>query len=362
MPHHSPHPPHSPRPPRPYTFDLLVVGDINPDVVVGPLDAPLAFGQREQLVGNGQLTLGGSAAIMACGAARLGLKVAFAGRVGDDEAGRFVVAALAARGVDTGAVRIDPGLSTPLTVVLTRGDGDRAILTAPGTLAATRADDVPDALLGDCRHVHAASYFLMPQLARALPELFRTARERGATTSLDTNDDPAGTWDADGSLGLGALLAVTDILLPNAQEARALAGLPETASLDAVAGELAARGPLVVVKDGADGALAHNGRSTIRTSGIPARPLDTVGAGDSFDAGYVAAVLAGRSPADALELAAVCGALSTRAYGGTPAQPTWDEALAAREASEALPAPDAPAAPSTPPGATRAGQRNGATL
>ncbi|MFD6331903.1 carbohydrate kinase family protein [Streptomyces niveus] len=349
MPHNPPNSHHSP---DPRAFDLLVVGDVNPDIVVGPLDAPLAFGQREQLVDSGLLTLGGSAAIMACGAARLGLKVAFAGRVGDDEAGRFVVAALAARGVDTGAVRIDPALATPLTVVVTRGDGDRTILTAPGTLAATRADDVPDALLGDCRHVHAASYFLMPHLARALSGLFRTAHDRGATTSLDTNDDPAGTWDKDGSQGLGALLAVTDILLPNAREARALAGLPEDTPLDTVAGRLAARGPLVVVKDGADGALAHNGCSAVRTPGIPARPLDTVGAGDSFDAGFVAAVLAGRSTADALELAAVCGALSTRAHGGTPAQPTWDEA---HEAHQTHGAPAADAARTTT-------HRNGATL
>ncbi|MFE6887114.1 carbohydrate kinase family protein [Streptomyces sp. NPDC057694] len=308
------------------TFDLLVVGDANPDVVLGPLDAPLAFGQREQLVDTGLLTLGGSAAIMACGAARLGLKVAFAGRVGDDEAGRFVTAALTARGVDTGALRVDPDLSTPLTVVVTRGDGDRAILTASGTLSATGPDDVPTQLLGDCRHVHAASYFLLPRLAGALPALFRTAHEHGATTSLDTNDDPAGKWDTGDPDGFAAVLAATDVLLPNAREARALAGLPEDAPLDEAARLLALRGPLVAVKDGADGALAHDGRTVLRTRGIPARPLDTVGAGDSFDAGFVAAVLAGRATTGALELASACGALSTRAFGGTPAQATWDEA------------------------------------
>ncbi|WP_428950532.1 carbohydrate kinase family protein [Streptomyces sp. cg35] len=319
----------SPVPHTSSTYDLLVIGDANPDIVLGPLDAPLAFGQREQLVDTGLLTLGGSAAIMACGAARLGLKVAFAGRVGDDEAGRFVTAALATRGVDTSAVRVDPALSTPLTVVVTRGGGDRTILTSPGTLAATSADDVPEALLGDSRHVHAASYFLLPKLAEALPALFRTARERGATTSLDTNDDPAGKWDTGDPDGFGSVLAVTDFLLPNAREARALAGLPEDAPLDAAARQLALRGPLVAVKDGADGALVHDGRTALRTRGIQAEPLDTVGAGDSFDAGFVAAVLAGHSAADALELASVCGALSTRAYGGTPAQPTWAEADAA---------------------------------
>jgi sugar/nucleoside kinase (ribokinase family) len=303
-------------------FDLLVVGDANPDVVLGPLPGPLAFGQREQLVPTGLLTLGGSAAIMACGAARLGLKVAFAGRIGDDDTGVYVRTALESRGVDTRALRTDPGLATPLTAVLNRG-ADRAILTAPGTLAATTGDDVPEALLADCRHVHAASYFLMPALARALPALFAAARAHGATTSLDTNDDPAGKWDP---AGLAAVLPVTDVLLPNAQEARALSGAGTPAE---AAARLAAQGPLVVVKDGAAGALAHDGRDLLRTPAVPVVPLDTVGAGDSFDAGMVAALLAGLPPADALALAAACGALSTRAHGGTPAQPTWDEALAA---------------------------------
>ncbi|MYS19500.1 Sugar or nucleoside kinase, ribokinase family [Streptomyces sp. DvalAA-14] len=308
----------------PHDFDLLVIGDANPDVVLGPIDAPLAFGQHEQLVDTALLTLGGSAAIMACGAARLGLRTAFAGRVGDDEAGRFVRAALDARGVDTAALRLDPELPTPLTTVLNRRD-DRAILTAAGTLSATCADDVPAELLTGCRHVHAASYFLMPKLAEALPGLFAAARAAGATTSLDTNDDPSGRWAPP---GFDALLAVTDILLPNAAEAAALAG-PEAAAPQQAAAELAGRGPLVVVKNGAEGALAHDGRTLTRTGGTPAEPLDTVGAGDSFDAGFVTALLAGLPLAQALDLAAACGALSTRALGGTPAQPTWTEALAA---------------------------------
>ncbi|MEV4970676.1 carbohydrate kinase family protein [Streptomyces scopuliridis] len=319
----------------PHTFDLLVIGDANPDIVLGPLDAPLAFGQREQLVDTGLLTLGGSAAIMACGAARLGLKVAFAGRVGNDDAGRFVRTALTARGVNTDALRVDPVLPTPLTVVVTRGDGDRTILTSPGTLAATGPDDVPEALLTSSRHVHAASYFLLPRLADALPELLATARAHGATTSLDTNDDPSGEW-APGRID--ATLAVTGFLLPNAQEALALASAASldaagssatTGSLEAAAGALAALGPRVVVKNGADGALVHDGRTLLRAPSIPARPLDTVGAGDSFDAGFIAAFLRGLSTAEALAFAAACGALSTRAHGGTAAQPTWNEARTA---------------------------------
>jgi sugar/nucleoside kinase (ribokinase family) len=177
--------------------------------------------------------------------------------------------------------------------------------------------------------VHAASYFLMPGLAAALPRLFAAARRHGATTSLDTNDDPADAWDP---AGLAAVLPVTDVLLPNAQEARALSGLDD---LEAAAEHLAARGPLVVVKDGAEGALAHDGRAPTRTPAVPVEPRDTVGAGDSFDAGMIAALLAGLPMKQALALAAACGALSTRAFGGTGAQPTWDEAVAAARTAPA---------------------------
>ncbi|MFI2241835.1 carbohydrate kinase family protein [Streptomyces chrestomyceticus] len=344
----------------PRSFDLLVIGDANPDVVVGPVPPTLEYGQRERLVATGSLLMGGSAAITACGAARLGLRVAFAGRVGDDAAGAFVRTALAERGVDVTALATDPERPTPLTTVLTRGD-DRAILTAPGCLAATGARDVPDRLLADCRHVHAGSFFLMPRLARSLGDLFARARGDGAATSLDTNDDPAQRWDPE---LLGPVLKSTDVLLPNAAEARALAatlapgslppaspapaspapgspatGSPEgdepeygptvTAATTAAAAALARLGPLVIVKDGAAGALAHDGVTLTRTAAVPADPVDSVGAGDSFDAGFVAAVLHGLDLPSALSFAAACGALSTRAHGGTAAQPTWDEARAA---------------------------------
>ncbi|MFI0238016.1 carbohydrate kinase family protein [Streptomyces sp. NPDC016845] len=304
----------------PHRYDLLVIGDANPDVIVGPLTEPLAFDQREQLVDTGSLTLGGSAAIMACGAARLGLKVAFAGRVGDDDAGHYVRDTLAGHGVDTGALHLDPALPTPMTVVLTQYE-DRAVLTSPGTLTTTSGADVPAGLIAAARHVHSASYFLQPRLAADLPDLFRTARSHGATTSLDTQDDPSGTWT-----GLDAVLAGTDILLPNAAEARRLAG-PQARTPEEAAGLLAARGPLTVVKNGADGALCHDGRQLLSVPALPVRPKDTVGAGDSFDAGFVAATLDGLPLLEALRFAAACGALSTRAHGGTPAQPTRDEAL-----------------------------------
>ncbi|GAA3203320.1 carbohydrate kinase family protein [Nonomuraea roseoviolacea] len=304
-------------------FDLLVVGDANPDVIVSGAPRRPAFGQREHLVDTGDLVLGGSGAITACGAARLGLRVAFAGRVGDDPAGAFVLDALRRRGVDVSACVVEPGAATALTVILADGQ-DRAILTAPGCLGRTSAGDVPPGLLARAAHVHVSSFYLQPLLAEGVPELFRAARAGGATTSLDTNDDPSGRWE-----GLGEVLPLTDVLLPNEREALAVAGVED---LGRAVRELAARGTTPVVKCGAEGAMTIVDGEPLRVPAPPAKDageggvVDTVGAGDSFDAGLIAARRRGLPVRRSLEVAVACGTLSTRAAGGTAAQPTWEEA------------------------------------
>src|SRR5690348_17151221 len=172
------------------------------------------FGQVERLVDAFELTIGGSGAIVACGAARLGLRAALAGVVGDDPFGRFMVAALAERGVDTRAIVVDADAKTGLTVILSR-HGDRAILTFPGTIAALSAERVDTALVARARHLHVASYFLQSSLAPGINALFEQAHAAGATTSIDPNWDPGGRWNG----GLEDVLVTTDVFLPNAEEA-----------------------------------------------------------------------------------------------------------------------------------------------
>ncbi|MEU8399813.1 carbohydrate kinase family protein [Nonomuraea sp. NPDC048892] len=322
------------------TFDLLVVGDANPDVIVSGSPRHPEFGQREQLVPAAGLVLGGSGAITAYGAARLGLRTAFVGRVGDDPAGAFVLDALRAGGVDVSACVVDPAVPTAMTVALVDGD-DRAILTAPGCLDRLGAADVPPGLLERAAHVHVSSYFLQPLLAAGLGGLFGLARAAGASTSLDTNDDPAGRW-----AGLEDVLPVTDVLLPNEPEALAIAravaatgattgvttgagsGSPRITTLEQAVRELAARGTLPVVKRGERGAIAFADGELVEIPAPPATVVDAVGAGDSFDAGLLAALLRGRPLRQAMTVAVACGTLSTRAAGGTAAQPTWEEATA----------------------------------
>jgi sugar/nucleoside kinase (ribokinase family) len=312
-------------------LDLLVLGDANPDLVLRGGDVMPAFGQTEHLVEEGTLTVGGSGAIMACAAAKLGLRAAFAGVVGDDPFGRFMQEELVARGVDVGGVRVDPHRPTGVTVVLSRGE-DRALLTALGTVGDLSGSMVDRDLLAAARHVHVSSYFLQRALRPDLPSLFDEAHRSDTTTSIDPNWDPDERWDGD----LLGLLSATNLFLPNSAEARAITGIDD---IDVAAESLAARGGIVAIKFGDGGGMVARGEVAIRVPGIQVAVSDTTGAGDTFDAGFIAGYLAGWPPERCLALANVCGGLSTGAAGGVAAQPTMEEAMARIGEVEGRPSP-----------------------
>jgi sugar/nucleoside kinase (ribokinase family) len=298
-------------------FDLLVAGEINPDLILSGDVAP-EFGQVEKLVDTAALTVGSSSAIFACGAARLGLRVAFIGVCGDDVFGRFMLDELSKRGVDVAHVITRPQGQTGLSVILNAG-ADRAILTHLGLIAALTEADVSDTLLRQARHLHVASYFLQTALQPHLPRLFQRARSLGLTTSLDTNYDPSEQWR-----GFDELLSLTNIFLPNEKEARSLTG---ESAIDLAANKLAGKVESVAIKLGAEGALGMSRTQKVRVPSISAKVIDTVGAGDSFDAGFLFGYLNQWDLQKSLQLACVCGALSTQAAGGTAGQPTLAEAL-----------------------------------
>jgi sugar/nucleoside kinase (ribokinase family) len=299
-------------------FDLLVAGEINPDLILTDPNLTVGFGQQETLVESAMLTIGSSSAIFACGAARLGLKVAFIGVVGNDLFGRYMLDAMQECGVDTSPVLVDPRQKTGVSVILSRG-ADRAILTYAGSMAALRDEMVTDELLSQCRHLHVASYFLQLGLQPGLRDLFQRAHTLGLTTSLDTNWDPSGEWG-----DIIALLTQVDVFLPNSNEALALSG---AADIDSAAATLSRNCGLLAVKLGANGGLARQGNQTVRVPALPVAVVDTVGAGDSFDAGFLFGFLSAWPMERSLRLACACGSLSTQAAGGTQGQPTLGEAL-----------------------------------
>lgn len=298
-------------------YDLLVAGEINPDLILTGNVMP-QFGQVEKLVDSAALTIGSSSAIFACGAARLGLKVAFIGLCGEDVFGRFMLDEMLKRGVDVSPVVIRKDGQTGLSVILNH-QADRAILTHPGLIASLQASDIPEALLRQTRHLHVASYFLQTKLQPDLPNLFQRARSLGLTTSLDTNYDPSEKW-----IGFDELLSVTNVFLPNEKEAVSLAA---ASNIDLAADRLGSRVEALAIKLGAEGALGVREGARVRVASIPVNVVDTVGAGDSFDAGFIYGYLNGWTLERTLQLACVCGALSTQRAGGTNGQPTLDEAM-----------------------------------
>jgi sugar/nucleoside kinase (ribokinase family) len=298
-------------------LDLLVIGDCNPDVLVLGGDVIPAFGQQEKLVDQISLEVGGSAAITAVAAARLGLSVALVAAVGADPAGEFMLSQLSAFGVDTSLVITRPDLATGMTVALSRA-GDRAILTALGAIASLTAADVPLGVFERTRHVHVSSYFLLADtLGPGLASVLSAARAAGATTSLDTNWDPAERWR---SPALSAAIAETDLLLPNEAEALALSGSPSLDLAVPALLELGA-GSRLAVKLGERGVLCADGATRHQVSLPPVTPVDTTGAGDCCNAGLIAGLLQDLPLAQAAALGCAVGALSTSALGGTAGAP-----------------------------------------
>jgi sugar/nucleoside kinase (ribokinase family) len=298
---------------------VLVVGDANPDLVLRG-DVVPRFGQAEQLLEDASLVVGGSAAITAHGLARLDRPVALVAAVGEDTFGERLRGELSQAGIDISRVVVRPGLPTGLTVVLSRGE-DRAMLTLTGAIDSLTPSEVLAAVedpRGGARHLHLASLYLQPGLAAGLPDVLRTAHEAGLTTSVDTNDDPTGQWD-----GIDALLAHLDVLLPNRAEAIALGRDQDPRR---AAATLAARGPLVVVKQGSVGAFAVTpDGEVVEVDAVSRPPVDTTGAGDTFDAAFLDAWMDDAPLRTALRRAVAAGSLSVGATGGTAGQPTRDQ-------------------------------------
>jgi sugar/nucleoside kinase (ribokinase family) len=314
---------------------LLVVGELNPDVVVRGVPA-LRFGQAEDVVTSTTLTVGSSAAITACGAARLGAAVRIVGVVGDDEFGRFVVDRLRARGVDTGPVRVAPDRPTGSSVILVDASdaSDRQILTHLGAMTDLVADDVSDDLITGSSHVHVGSWFLHLSAREQLGGRLAAARARGLSTSVDPNDDPDRTWDG----GLQAALEHVELLFCNASEACGLSGLKDPdAAARALLRRLAATStraglPAVVLKLGGAGARVYQHEILTAVDAPAVDVVDTVGAGDSLAAGVLASLLDDEPWPRAIALGVAAGSLSTTSPGGVDAQPFLD--LAARAAAE----------------------------
>ena len=291
-------------------FDVTIAGELNLDLILYDLPEQLAP-ERELITDRMMLTLGSSSGIVAHNLAALGSRVGFQSRIGEDHFGQMSLERLRQGGVDVSEVRSVTGTTTTGLTVILHHQSWRNILTYMGTIAELAWEDLDLNYLADAHHFHLSSYFMQRALRPRVTELFRFLKSKGLTISLDTNDDPDDRWDS-----LHELLSLVDVFLPNQREACKAAG---TEDLEQAIGTLSKLVPLLAVKMGPKGALAQRGSERFVSSPVNVVPVDTVGAGDSFDAGFLHEYVRGSDITTCLASGNRAGALSTTRPGGTEA-------------------------------------------
>jgi sugar/nucleoside kinase (ribokinase family) len=291
------------------TLDCIVAGDVNVDLLIeGVTELEI---DKEKLATRMDLVLGGSSGITAFNLAKLGTRVGIVSVIGKDSFGQFVEERLGAAGVQMEALRRHATEKTGITIWHSKNQ-KRAAVTYPGTIAMLRAEDISDDYLRGARHLHIGHYFLLTELHKDAARLFRKAKQLGLTTSVDCNYDPTEHWDS----GIRDVLRYTDIFFPNEDESRFLTGKKSASGAARELGKLAGT---VVVKLGVRGALVYARGESFRVPAVKARVVDTTGAGDSFDAGFLSRFLRGGSLRECARAGASAGARCVTRVGGTAA-------------------------------------------
>ncbi|HYK36705.1 carbohydrate kinase family protein [Alloacidobacterium sp.] len=291
-------------------FDIAIAGELNLDVILYGLPTEMPT-ERELLASSFGATLGGSSSIVAHNAATLGAGVAFTSLIGNDEFGRIALDRLVAAGVDVSTVVRHSDAASGITVILPHGD-QRHMLTFAGTIADLTIAHLDFDFLARARHLHLSSLYLQRGLHAGLPEFLRRLKRAGLTISLDTNDDPEDRWGDP----LPEVLIHVDVFLPNEDEICRMTG---RRGLNDAVQALPVKPPVIAVKRGRHGARVYEHGSGIDVAPLVVTPVDTIGAGDSFDAGFLCAYLLSKDAVTCARAGNITGALSTQSAGGTEA-------------------------------------------
>jgi len=289
---------------------VVIVGELNVDLILEQINDFPELG-KERIAQGMTFTMGSSSAILAANAGALGMSVGFIGRIGTDTFGDYMRDRLAERGVDTSFILETPDAATGLTAIFTHEE-ERGMLTYPGAMDELTIEDVPWDYLKEAQHLHLSSYYMQPGLRPDCPELFRRAKELGLSTSFDTNWDPDDQWGSE----VLDVLDYIDVFLPNDEEARLISG---ESNLDQALSVLAERATTVVVTCGAEGVRARRKAETFSLPALSVTPVDAVGAGDTFNAGFLKHYVNEKPLEDCLRYGILTGTFSTLVSGGTSA-------------------------------------------
>ena len=290
-------------------YDTLVIGELNVDLILNNI-AEFPRMSTEILARDMQLLMGSSSAIFACNLSILGTRVAFLGKIGTDDFGRLIIDTLEQRGVSTDYVVRSSEYKTGATIVLNYGE-DRAMVTHPGAMEQLIIEDITEEIIQNCRHIHISSVFLQTGILKKIGEILSLAKELGISTSLDPQWDPSEKWD----LNLKELLPFIDVFLPNTQEFLALTGQNDVHDAFDSVKDYA---HTIAVKMGNSGSIGYkNGQILEKKPFLNVSVVDAIGAGDSFNAGFIYKYLQKKTLDECLEFGNLAGAINTTSAGGT---------------------------------------------
>lgn len=292
-------------------YDVVVIGELNVDLILNKTAAFPELG-KEILARQMNLVLGSSSAIFASNISCLGAKVAFIGKTGVDLFGDFVMSCLQSKTVDASGIIQDSSCSTGATVVVNFNE-DRAMITHPGAMETFSADEVNWDIVRQSRHLHISSYFMQASLRNDIGGIFRKAKQLGLTTSFDPQWDPEEQWKID----IEGMLPDIDLFFPNEAE---ILKITKSSTVEDALKKIAPAGNTIVIKQG------NRGSTLIQKSSAHSLPaflneevVDAIGAGDSFNAGFVYHFLQNKPMESCQRFGNMIAAISTTAAGGTDA-------------------------------------------
>ena len=292
-------------------YDVIVIGELNVDIILNNLDSYPEIG-KEKLAQSMNLTLGSSSAIFACNLSSLGAKVAFIGNIGNDYFGQLVLDKLNEKGVDVRFITKDQNLNTGATIVL-NFNNDRAMITYSGAMNSLTINDISEKTLELGNHLHFSSFFLQPGLKQDIYKVFRMAKNLNMTTSFDMQWDPAEKWE----MNYKEILPFVDVFLPNEKE---ILNLTKESSIAEALNNLSGYANNILVKMGTKGSLLYyKGKTNFRQAYLNSEIADAIGAGDSFNAGFIFKYINHADLKECQEFGNLMGAINTTAAGGTTA-------------------------------------------
>lgn len=288
-------------------YDVVSIGDLNIDLIVVGCEEIPGPGQ-EIMVENMHVHIGGGAALFSMALAKLGLRLAVNGVLGDDRNGSYIIDQFRQLNIDTSYIRLSRSNKTGISIAI-NPENDRSFITYTGTNAEVSLDSLDEESMRLGRHVHLTGYKGSRNHAEYM-ELVRRLKGWGISVSFDVGWDESGEWYE----GIFELVSLVDVFFLNKVEALNYA---RAASMEEAIRKFSARSPHVVFKMGPEGALAVRGVERVYRSAYCVQVRDTTGAGDSFNAGYIYGMLTGKPVGQSLEYGNACGAMSVGSYGGS---------------------------------------------